>query len=223
MSAVMFAFALVVFVIVIRARSQNSRAELFGYSFAVVATDSMYPQIRAGDLIIVKSCSITEIKEGQNAVFIGLSGEFKDKSIVHRVVEICHVTDEFGAKTGIALKTWGINNGSAENPLYDEDLVYSSNFIGREVFHSATLGAIVTFLQNPINWIYLLVFVLAISFAVSQGVKIVRLAKNKGKNKSTGEESAEEGKQEEVVACGEQPDKEHKAEAVEEPQEKPNN
>lgn len=183
LSAAIFAFALSVFIIVIRARSRGGRAELFGYSFAIVATDSMYPEIKAGDLIIVKSCKITEIKEGQNAVFIGLSGEYKDKSIVHRVVGVYHdVTDESGKQIDVCLETWGINNGSAENPLYDKDFVYADNFIGREVFHSTALGTTVLFLQRPVNWIYVLVFVLAISFAITQGIKIIKIIKNK-KNK----------------------------------------
>lgn len=184
LSAAIFAFALAVFITVIRARSKDSRAEFFGYSFAVVATDSMYPEIKAGDMIIVKSCDITEIEEGQNAVFIGLSGEYEGKSIVHRVVGIYDVLDDSGAKTGVCLQTWGINNGSIDNPLYDDDYVYASNFIGREVFHSTALGRVITFLQNPLNWIYLLVFVLAISFAVTQGIKIIKLIKNKNKDKT---------------------------------------
>lgn len=182
LSAAIFALALYVFITSVSARSHNDRAEIFGYSFAIVATGSMYPEIKVGDLIIVKSCDITEIAEGQNAVFIGLSGEFKDKSIVHKVIAIEPSSDG----TGIQLRTQGVNND-----FEDDDPVTAANFIGREIFHSTVLGVIVTFLQNPLNWVYLLVFVLAISFVVMQSVKVARIIKNKNKKETT-EQIAEE-------------------------------
>lgn len=180
LSIVMFALALIVLVTSITAHARNDRVQLFGYSFAVVVTNSMYPEIKAGDLIIVKSCNISEIELDQNAVFKGLSGDFKDLSVVHKVVGI-QEDDE----VGIQLRTKGVNNGKE-----DDDLVTAANFIGREVFHSTALGNIITFLKNPINWVYVLVFVLAISFVVMQSVKIFKMIKNKnnGKNKDEDKE-----------------------------------
>lgn len=180
LSAAIFAFALAVFIISMDARAKNDRVELFGYSFAVVVTDSMYPEIKVGDLIIAKSCDITEVEEGENIVFMGLSGNAKGKCIVHKVVGIYDIYGDSGEKTGIKLETWGINNTWGENePHYDEEYVYADNFIGKAVFHSTALGNVVTFLQNPVNWIYVFVFVIAIAFAVHQIIKIVRLTKNK--------------------------------------------
>lgn len=177
-SALIFAFALTVFIVSITARSKNRQAEFFGFSFAVVVTDSMAPDIKAGDLIIVKSCDITEMKVDQNAVFIGLpGGEFEGKNIVHRVVGIYDVIDEeTGEKTGICLETWGISN-----PEIDDDFVYADNFIGREVFHSTFLGAIMVFLKKPLNWVFVIVFLVAVSIGVKQGIKILKLVREKNK------------------------------------------
>lgn len=177
LSVAIFALAITVFVTSVASRAKNGRAEFFGYSFAVVVTDSMSPEIKVGDLIIVKSCNITEMAEGQNAVFIGLSGTYKDKSIVHRVIGIHDVIDETsGEITGICLETKGINNS-----LTDDDYVYADNFIGKEIYHSTALGKIVTFFRNPINWIFLIVVCALVWFAVKQSIKIVKLAKNKDK------------------------------------------
>lgn len=186
-SAAIFAFALSVFIISFKARSKNRPAEFFGYSFAVVVTDSMSPQINVGDLIIVKSCDIMEMKVKQNAVFVGVSGSFKDKCIVHQVVGVYDDIDENGVKSGVYLQTWGINNLD-----YDDDFVYAENFIGREIFHSKTLGAIMVFLREPLNWIYVLVFMLAISFVVHQSVKIIKHFKNKEVEQPTTESAAPE-------------------------------
>lgn len=174
-SVAIFGLALAVFITSITARSKNGRAEFFGYSFAVVVTDSMAPEINVGDLIVVKKCDITEMEVGQNAVFIGLSGTFKGKSIVHQVVAIFDErSDETGEISGIYLETMGINNAHS-----DDDYVYADNFIGKEIFHSTVLGKIMTFLRNPINWMYLLVIILAISLGLRHGVKLIKLIKNK--------------------------------------------
>ena len=111
LSVIIFIFALVVFIMSLKPKAKNERVELFGYSFAVVLTNSMYPEIQAGDLIIVKSCDITDIQEGQNAVFIGVSGEYKDKSIVHRVIGVDIDIDENG-NSGISLTTKGLVSNS---------------------------------------------------------------------------------------------------------------
>ena len=175
LSTVIFALAFVVFLMSVTARSRNDRVEIFGFSLAVVATDSMAPEIKVGDLIIVKRCDIADIQVGQNAVFMGLSGTYEGKSIVHRVVGIYDVFDDLGKKTGICLETWGISN-----PDIDDDYVYSDNFIGREIYHSSALGGIMTFLRNPLNLLYLLVLVIVSYVAVKQGRLIVKLIKNQG-------------------------------------------
>ena len=185
LSVAIFALALYVFITSVSARSKNGQAEIFGYSFAIVATNSMAPEIKAGDLIIVKSCSIADIKEGDNAVFLGLSGTFKDKRVVHRVVGVYEGVNEIGDES-IYLETWGISN-----PKHDDDYVYASNFIGKEIFHSTLLGSIMSFLRVPTNWFYLIIIGGVIYFAVKQGKKIVGLVKAKDQEQ-TQEKAPEE-------------------------------
>ena len=191
-TALIFVLALTVTIISLTARAQNRQAEFFGYSFAVVVTDSMAPQIRAGDLIIVKSCEITDMEVGQNAVFVGLANsEFEGKNIVHRVVGIHDLFAESGEKTGICLETKGINN-----PFNDEDYVEASNFIGREIFHSTFLGTIMVFLKNPLNWLFVIVLLVAVSIGVKQGVKIIRLVREKHKTQE--QDQIQEQEQEQI-------------------------
>ena len=180
LSLLIFAFALGVFISALQARSQNRPVALFGYSFAVVVSGSMYPEIDVGELIIIRSCGIADITVGENAVFIGLEGEFKDKCIVHKVIEI----GEEGGETRLVTK--GVNN-----PVADDLPVTSSNFIGKEVYHSAVLGAIMVFLQNPINWLYLLVIVAAVAVLIRQAIKIIKYAKSKKDLPTAGSGSAD--------------------------------
>ena len=197
LSVAIFALALYVFISSISARSRNGQAEIFGYSFAIVVTNSMSPEIKVGDLIIVKTCDITDIKEGDNAVFLGLSGTFKDKRVVHRVVGVYDTVDDYGVKS-IYLETWGINNAK-----YDDDYVYSTNFIGKEIFHSTFLGAIMSFLKSPANWLYLVIIFGVIYFAVIQTKRIIKLVKAKGQEEATAGQAAtiqgQEGEGQEVA------------------------
>lgn len=177
LSAIIFALALSVFIITLTARSQNRPAVLFGYSFAVVVTDSMVPEIDVGELIIIRSCGIDEIAVGENAVFVGLEGEYKDKWIVHKVIE--KTKAEYSGETFTELTTKGVNN-----PVADENKVTSANFLGVAVYHNAALGGLFTFLQQPMNWVYILVIVVVMVIAVSQVVRIVKIVKTRKRDPS---------------------------------------
>lgn len=180
-SLIIFSFALSVFIITLNARSKNRPAEIFGYSFAVVVSNSMYPEIKIGDLIIVKSCEIEQMAVGQNAVFIGDVGNLHDQCIVHRVEEINPITDSAGNLCGVSLVTKGI-----ANDLPDENQVYASNFIGREIFHSSALGSIFSFLKKPLNWLYILVILIAMAVIIGQIKRIVKIRRQqKTENKDS--------------------------------------
>lgn len=167
-SAIIFAFAISVFILTMQARAKNRPVELFGYSFAVVVTDSMEPEIMVGDLITVRVCSIDEVGVGDNVVFIGQSGDYKDKCIVHKVVA---VSEENGK---IELTTKGVHN-----PQADDDPVTADNFIGLELRNSAALGKIITFLKQPLNWLYIVVILVVLIVLVAQIIRIVKYAKER--------------------------------------------
>lgn len=175
-SLAIFALALSVFILSFTSKSQNRPVELFGYSFAVVVTDSMEPEIKVGDMIIIKSCDIRDIKVGDNAVYIGQSGNFAGKSIVHKVIDV-------GAdENGVWLQTQGI-----ANKLPDPDLVRESFFIGVEKSHSAALGAFISFLRKPLNWLYIIIIIVVLPFAVRQIIYIIkRIRRGKGEEASDG-------------------------------------
>ncbi len=183
LSLIIFIFALTVFIITLSARAKNRPAVIFGYSMAVVATGSMEPEIMVGDLVIIKSCDISSVEVGQNAVFIGQSDDYKDKCIVHKVVEISTEKDEYGNDITL-LTTMGIATG-----VPDRDKVTAENFIGIEIYNSAPLGTVMLFLQNPINWAYMLVILVAVVIIV---IQIKRIVKSSRKPKLDGEEEKKE-------------------------------
>ena len=59
---------------------------ILGYQVYRVFTDSMEPELKIGDIILVKSVSAEEIKKGDIVTYNSLQGEIRGQSITHRIV-----------------------------------------------------------------------------------------------------------------------------------------
>ena len=155
-----------VFFEVFNAKRQGRVPTFFGYSFSVVITGSMEPDIHVGELLVVRKTDIEEIEIGDDILFISKSGVVAGQHIVHRVID--KGTDE----KGLWLQTKGTHNAGP-----DEALVRSDNFVGKAVAHSVFWGKIFSFLTNTEALMMLAVLVLAAPFALKQILRIVRATK----------------------------------------------
>ncbi len=167
-SVLLFALAFTVFLVVLRARREGKVPTFFGYSFSVVVTGSMEPDIRVGELLIVRETPMERICEGDDVLFISQSGPIEGEAIVHRVIEVG--TDG----EGIYFRTQGVNNGNVP----DNDRVHRSNYVGKAVGHSVFWGKIFGFLSDLRVLMMIAVLVIAVPFVVRQVIRIVRLAKS---------------------------------------------
>lgn len=105
-----------------------------GYCPLIVLTDSMFPQIESGDLIICQSIEATEIKVGDVISFFDPEGN-GESVVTHQVIEIL----EDGS-----FRTQGTNNNTPDAlPIPVENLVgiYRSRIPGA--------GNVALFLQSP--------------------------------------------------------------------------
>jgi signal peptidase len=153
---------------------QNKPVKFFGYSFAVVLTGSMEPEIMTGDLIIFKSCDASDINVGDDIVFIAGSGfdKLEGQSIVHRVIEVVEDNSSSSQESkSVSFRTQGINNFSA-----DKDVVTESNLLGVCIYNSAFWGGVFTFFSK--YGVIILIALIALPFIVKQIIKIVKLSKD---------------------------------------------
>lgn len=112
------------------------------YPLVYVASNSMYPTLRIGDLLFVKGVDPEDIREGDIIVFRKTTGS--DERIVHRVVRVKSV----GGR--ILITTKGDNNLS---PMYWERDFDSSYVIGKVFFWMRFIGFIPMILQEPnVKW-----------------------------------------------------------------------
>lgn len=168
LTVIIVAFAVGILINMIVCRAKNRPVSFFGTSFAVVQTNSMEPYIMTGDLIIFKSCSINDVKEGDNIVFVagdGFPKSVRGQSIVHEAIEI----------TEDGIRTQGKNR--ATNPGPDKDLVTAKNFLGKCTSNSAGWGRFFRFLSK--YGIIIIILIVVLPFVIKQAMKIARLSKQR--------------------------------------------
>lgn len=108
-----------------------------GYSPMVVMTDSMFPEISSGDLIVVKVVDPSEINENDIISFFDPASKTGTAVVTHRVIDIKYIDGE------IFFETKGDFNNDA-----DEDLVPADNLVGLYQSRIPGLGNVVLFMQT---------------------------------------------------------------------------
>lgn len=107
-----------------------------GYLPLIVLTDSMYPQIQSGDLIICHTAQPEDIQVGDVIAFFDPAGN-GTSVVTHKVMEITQFGD------GIAWVTQGIANNAP-----DFLPVPAENLVGVYQTRIAGLGNVVMFMQS---------------------------------------------------------------------------
>jgi signal peptidase len=151
---IVWAFVLIAAIITISVFSSQSNggvANFFGYIPATIQTDSMYPTLKKGDLIIDKKISDSKsLKKGDIITFWTIIQEKRVKN-THKIESI-QADGSF------------ITRGDA-NDKADEKIVYKADLIG--VYTGTKLvgiGKIADFLQSPTGFLFFIVLPLLLFF-----------------------------------------------------------
>lgn len=108
----------------------------------VVLTDSMYPEIKSGDMIILNKVNAKDLKVGDIITFFNPNGN-GSTTITHRITEITEVNNK------LAFKTKGDANNTVDRSVVFEDAVigiYKTRIPGVgniSMFLSTTTGMII--------------------------------------------------------------------------------
>lgn len=133
-----------VFVLVLRFLGESP--SIFGYSFYYVLTESMEPEIMAGELILCESTDPDELQVGDIITYMGEKGELKGKVITHKIVEI---NDDGFITQGVA------NN--VPDPEINE-----SQILARYVTTIPLAGKIFSVINSKYGFIFLIVIPLGV-------------------------------------------------------------
>lgn len=144
--ACIFILTLYVIISSIVASKNNSMSNLFGYTYSIVPTESMEPEIHVGDSIIGKKVKYDTLKIGDDIIY------YNDEInifVVHRIIRY---------EEGLGFKTKGINN-----LVEDELWVTSDNYQAKVVWHGNILNLGSFFLNNKsIIFVFLILALLLI-------------------------------------------------------------
>lgn len=140
---------------------QDNDVSFFGFRWYQILTDSMSPEIRSGDIVIVRMTK--DINEGDIITFNPVKGK-KNTYLTHRVAEKYRLNDETLYKT----------KGDA-NKHSDISPVSADQIIGKVVFKIPYLGNVITFVKQNL----LLSIATAMSFILLIFLSIKLLKKNR--------------------------------------------
>lgn len=145
-------FALIISVISITT-TKDGIPNLFGYSPFTIQSNSMYPFLKKGDLIIVRKYNGEEIKK--NDVISFFASEQGVKIIkTHRVVDI---SDEMG----VYLYTTKGDNNEVEDDIKITDASIVGVYNNKKV---SKLGYVIDFFKSKYGFLFFIIIPLAIIF-----------------------------------------------------------
>ncbi len=127
------------FVLILRFMGETP--SVFGYSSYYVLTESMEPEIMAGDLILCRYTEPSELKVGDIVTYNGRSGELNGKIITHKIVDI----------DGDIFTTQGVAND------VPDPQIRSSQILSRYVATIPFAGKIFSLINSKFGFIFLIV------------------------------------------------------------------
>ena len=146
-------------------RDNQNVSDIMGYTPLVVKSDSMAPTFRAGDLIFIKKCDTSTLKEGDIICFHTIiDNEYALNT--HRIKKI----EESGDARSYT--TLGDNN----NGVTDTHIISDGDIVGKYVGHLLNAGKVMDFLSSSMG--FLIVIVLFFIYQVYNLIMIsIRLKK----------------------------------------------
>ena len=145
-------FLLVVLIVVILQKFTNNRIAIGNVYIFQVASESMIPEYRVGDVIVVKKTDPNLLNIGDDVTYYGVVSQFDGLTITHRVV----AKREENGKHYFTTK--GIAN-MIEDPEISEDNIY-----GKVIYHTILFSLVGRLMTNIVIY-YILFISVGVSFS----------------------------------------------------------
>lgn len=161
----MMVMVILMLVIVVMQRTTNNNITIGGIRMFSVATGSMVPVYDIGDILIAREVEPEKIEVGDDLVYIGKKGTFKDKVVTHRVISI-----ESQEDGNYKIVTKGIANNAAD-PEIDQTQIY-----GKIIYKVHSLSFLGKMVRNVYS-IYIIIFI-CIGMFVYKNIKNIMSINN---------------------------------------------
>ena len=145
-------FLVVVLLLVMFQKFTHNKVALGNIYIFQIVSESMKPEYKIGDIIVVKKTDGNLLKVGDDVTYVVNSGELKGMTITHRIIE------KWNENNKNYFITKGIAN-SIEDPQINEDNIY-----GKVIYHTILFSFAGRLMTNRV--IYYLIFVsIGVSFS----------------------------------------------------------
>ena len=161
----MFVLVALMLVVVVMQRVTNNNITVGGIRIFSVATGSMVPVYEVGDILVSREIEAEKIKVGDDLVYVGKEGTFKNKVVTHRVNSV-EKQDDGNYK----IITQGIAN-NAEDPQIDQTQV-----LGKVMFKMHILSFVGKLIRN-IYMFYVLLFIPVVILIYRNVKKLISIGK----------------------------------------------
>ena len=137
----------------IATRDNQNVSSLLGYTPLVVKSDSMAPTFSAGDLIFIKKCDTSTLKEGDIICFHTII----DNEYALNTHRIQKIESNGEART---FTTIGDNNDG----IADQHMISDGDIVGKYVGHIAKAGTLMDFLSSSTGFLIIIVLPMLLFF-----------------------------------------------------------
>lgn len=137
---------IVIYLVRVKLLANNDKLGEVRTNFYTIVSQSMYPTIEAGDIVITYRNDNNNYNVGDIITFVSTSSVSNGVIITHKVVEVVSLNGEY------FYRTKGDNNSTPDPTLVD-----SKNVIGKVIFRVPKAGFIQQFLVTKTGWIVAIV------------------------------------------------------------------
>lgn len=134
-------------------KDDQSVSRILGYTPMTVESDSMKPTFCKGDLIFIKKCDTSKLKEGDIITFHTIIDNQYALN-THRIQKIDEVN---GVRS---YTTIGDNN----NGVADQHVISDGDIVGKYVGHISNLGKVMSFLSSCMGFLIVIVLPMLLFF-----------------------------------------------------------
>lgn len=146
--------------------SQNRLGDL-KTNFYTIVSQSMYPKIKAGDIVVTYKNSDNDYKVGDVITFISHGDGVSGVTITHRIVGVEEKEEK------LYYKTKGDNNN-----VEDTNLVPAHNVFGKVIFKIPKVGSVQQFLVTKTGWVTIIILP-CVALVIYNILKFFRIFKRK--------------------------------------------
>lgn len=134
-------------------KDDQNVASILGYTPLVVETNSMKPTFESGDLIFIKKCDTSKLKEGDIITFHTII----DNQYALNTHRIQKIDEANGVRS---YTTIGDNN----NGVADQHVISDGDIVGKYIGHVSGLGKVMNFLSSSMGFLIVIVLPMLLFF-----------------------------------------------------------